>query len=62
MHPTHRMILSRIMKQKASTHVLRFNFESTYSMTKQLFAGQQVPGLCGEKWCPNKCFMLKLNA
>lgn len=45
-HPTHRMVLSRVKNQSAPTYLLRFNFESTYSLTKKIFAGRHVPG----KW------------
>lgn len=43
-HPTHRLILTRVKNQSAPTYLLRFNFESTYSLTKKIFAGRNVPG------------------
>lgn len=43
-HPTHRMVLSRTKNQCAPTYLLRFNFDSTYSLTKKIFAGRNVPG------------------
>lgn len=43
-HPIHRLILSREKNQYTSTYLLRFNFDSTYSLTKKIFAGRNVPG------------------
>lgn len=44
-HPTHRTILSRANAKSAATYLLRFNFDSPYSLTKKIFAGRNVPGM-----------------
>lgn len=45
-HPIHRLIVSRIKYQHAPTYLLRFDFESTYSVLKRTCVGEQVPGVC----------------
>ncbi|XP_055320705.1 esterase B1-like [Sitodiplosis mosellana] len=50
-HPTHRLILARTKSQSAPTYLLRFNFDSTYSLTKKIFAGRNIPGVCHADDC-----------
>lgn len=40
----HQTIMARIKNHSASTYLLRFNFDSSYSFTKTMFAGRHVPG------------------
>lgn len=42
----HQTIMARLKSHSASTYMLRFNFDSSYSFTKTMFAGRNVPGVC----------------
>lgn len=43
-HPIHRLIMSRNKYQHAPTYLLRFDFESRYSVLKRFCVGEKIPG------------------
>lgn len=43
-HPIHRLIMSRNKYQHGPTYLLRFDFESTYSLLKRICVGEKIPG------------------
>lgn len=41
----HQTIVARHKSHSAPTYMLRFNFDSSYSFTKTMFAGRNIPGI-----------------